>query len=323
MPNSSYRNSRRSSNPKSAPLLDQIRQYLEHLEVERNVSPLTIRDYQLYLNRFADWCQRHGVTKMQDLDQEAMRKYRLYLARFKTQQDQNLSVRTQSYYIIAVRAFLKWLTKLDIKVMSPEKIDLPKFETAQVKFLTAEQVTTLMQMPDVNTIQGARDRAILEVMFSTGLRVSELVSLDREQVNLQSQEFGVMGKGRRLRVVFLSDLATHWLEHYLGQRTDDWTPVFIRHAKGVDPTDEGEKMRLSTRSIQRIVEKYRKLAHIPVKISPHSIRHSFATDLLRNGAGLRDVQEMLGHKNIATTQIYTHVTKPELKEIHSKFHSRG
>lgn len=320
-PTSSPASSRKVCPP--SPLQKQIQDYLEHLEIERNVSPLTIRDYSLYLQRFADWCQRNAVSDMQQVGQETMKKYRLYLARYQTDKGENLSIRTQSYYIIAIRALLKWLTKRDISVMAPEKIDLPKVEPHQVKFLTPDQVTMLMQMPDTSSVQGARDRAILEVLFSTGLRVSELVSLDRDQVNLQTQEFGVMGKGRRLRVVFLSDVATHWLDHYLRHRTDDWNPVFIRHAKGVDPTDEGEKMRLTTRSVQRIVEKYRKLAHIPVKISPHSIRHSFATDLLRNGAGLRDVQEMLGHKNIATTQIYTHVTKPELKRIHEKYHSRG
>jgi site-specific recombinase XerD len=320
-PTSSPASSRKVRPP--SPLQKQIQDYLEHLEIERNVSPLTIRDYSLYLQRFADWCQRNAVSDMQQVGQETMKKYRLYLARYQTDKGENLSIRTQSYYIIAIRALLKWLTKRDISVMAPEKIDLPKVEPHQVKFLTPDQVTMLMQMPDTSSVQGTRDRAILEVLFSTGLRVSELVSLDRDQVNLQTQEFGVMGKGRRLRVVFLSDVATHWLDHYLRHRTDDWNPVFIRHAKGVDPTDEGEKMRLTTRSVQRIVEKYRKLAHIPVKISPHSIRHSFATDLLRNGAGLRDVQEMLGHKNIATTQIYTHVTKPELKRIHEKYHSRG
>jgi site-specific recombinase XerD len=305
------------------PLRRQITQYLEYLEVERNVSPLTIRDYWLYLERFAAWCDKHNITKMQKVDMDTIKKYRLYLARFQTERGENLSVRTQSYYIIALRALLKWLIKMDVPVISPEKIELPKYTASQVKFILPEQVSTLMQMPEIGTLQGARDRAMLEVLFSTGLRVSELVSLDRDQVNLQTHEFGVMGKGRRLRVVFLSDEAVHWLDHYLTMRTDEWPPVFIRHAKGIDPTDEGEKMRLTTRTVQRIVEKYRKLAHIPVKITPHSIRHSFATDLLRNGAGLRDVQEMLGHKNIATTQIYTHVTKPELKKIHEKFHSRG
>lgn len=301
----------------------QIREYLEHLEVERNLSPLTIRDYRLYLDRFKDWATDHGVNKAQNIDQDNIKKYRLYLARYTTEQDENLSVRTQSYYIIAVRAFLKWLVKQDIKVMSPEKIDLPKVKPNQVKFVMPEQIIHLLQQPDVSTIMGTRDRAILEVLFSTGLRVSELVSLDRDQVNLRTQEFGVMGKGRRQRVVFLSDPATHWLDMYFSKRTDNFTPVFIRHARGVDPADDGEAMRLSSRSVQRIVEKYRKLAHIPVKITPHSIRHSFATDLLRNGAGLRDVQEMLGHKNIATTQIYTHVTRPELKKIHKQYHSRG
>jgi len=310
--------------PLSNQTLDQqIQDYLEHLEVERNLSKLTIRDYRHYLTRLSDWCQKHRIKQAQDLDNATIKKYRLSLARQETDQGKQLSKRTQAYYLIALRAFLKWLARQDLEVLSAEKIDLPKAEPHQLSFLTAEQVQRLLQMPDVHSVRGARDKAILEVLFSTGLRVSELVSLNRDQVNLETKEFGVVGKGRRLRVVFLSDQAVYWLNHYLQHRTDDWPPVFIRYAKGIDPTDDGETMRLSARSVQRIVEKYRKLAHIPVKITPHSLRHSFATDLLRNGAGLRDVQELLGHKNVATTQIYTHVTKPELKRVHQRFHSQN
>jgi site-specific recombinase XerD len=310
--------------PLSNQTLDQqIQDYLEHLEVERNLSKLTIRDYRHYLTRLSDWCQKHRIKQAQDLDNATIKKYRLSLARQETDQGKQLSKRTQAYYLIALRAFLKWLARQDLEVLSAEKIDLPKAEPHQLSFLTAEQVQRLLQMPDVHSVRGARDKAILEVLFSTGLRVSELVSLNRDQVNLETKEFGVVGKGRRLRVVFLSDQAVYWLNHYLQHRTDGWPPVFIRYAKGIDPTDDGETMRLSARSVQRIVEKYRKLAHIPVKITPHSLRHSFATDLLRNGAGLRDVQELLGHKNVATTQIYTHVTKPELKRIHQRFHSQN
>lgn len=304
-------------------LEQQIGEYLEHLEVERNLSPLTIRDYTLYLQRFATWAKRAEITRMQQLDMYQIKKYRLYLARLTTDQGQNLTTRTQSYYIISLRAFLKWLIKNDLKVVSPEKIDLPKLEIPAVKFVTPEQMQRFLAQPDISTIQGLRDRAILEVLFSTGLRVSELVSLDRDQVDTVRREFGVLGKGRKHRVVFLSEVSASWLDRYLQERTDPFTPVFIRHARGIDAADDGEKMRLTARSVQRKVEKYRKLAHIPVKITPHSIRHSFATDLLRNGAGLRDVQEMLGHKNISTTQIYTHVTKPELKRVHEQFHSKG
>lgn len=312
-----------SAKIKQLSLDKQIEEYLEHLQVERNLSPLTVRNYRRYLGRFADWAQRRNIKNITVLDQQSLKKYRLYLARFITEQDDNLSVKTQSYYIIAIRAFLKWLIKNDVAVLAPEKIELPKVETNTVKFITPEQMTRLLQQPDLSTLIGTRDRAILEVLFSTGLRVSELVSLDRDQVNLRTQEFGVIGKGRRPRVVFLSDAATHWLDLYFSKRTDNFIPVFIRHAREIDPTEDGEAMRLTSRSVQRRVEKYRKQAHVPVKVTPHSIRHSFATDLLRNGAGLRDVQEMLGHKNISTTQIYTHVTSSELKETHRKFHRRN
>lgn len=304
-------------------LRKQVFEYLEHLEVERNLSPLTIRDYGHYLSVFSEWAEANNMRRMESLDLPILKKYRLMLARTKTEQGEKLTAKTQSYYLIALRAFLKWLIKNDHKVMAPEKIELPKPEARQMTFLSVDQMLQVLKMPDVKTLPGLRDRAILEVLFSTGLRVSELVSLDREQVNLDSREFGVIGKGRRQRVVFLSNESAHWLEQYFKNRSDNWNPVFIRHAKSIDPTDEGEKMRLTTRSVQRIVEKYRKLAHLPIKITPHSIRHSFATDLLRNGAGLRDVQEMLGHKNLATTQIYTHVTQPQLKKVHEQFHSRG
>lgn len=316
-----------SANTESKKPVSQLRklvfEYLEYLEVERNLSPLTIRDYGHYLRIFSEWAETQQMRKIENLDLSALKKYRLMLARTKTEQGEKLTAKTQSYYLIALRAFLKWLIKNDYKVMAPEKIELPKPEARQMTFLSVDQMLQVLKMPDVKTIAGLRDRAILEVLFSTGLRVSELVSLDREQVNLDSREFGVIGKGRRQRVVFLSNESAHWLDQYFKNRSDDWSPVFIRHAKGIDVTDEGEKMRLTTRSVQRIVEKYRKLAHLPIKITPHSIRHSFATDLLRNGAGLRDVQEMLGHKNLATTQIYTHVTQPQLKKVHEKFHSRG
>lgn len=298
-------------------------EYLEYLEVERNLSPLTIRDYGHYLTVFTEWTEAQNLSKIEKLDTSILKKYRLQLARTKTERGEKLTVKTQSYYLIALRAFLKWLIKNDHKVMAPEKIELPKPEARQMTFLSVEQMFRVLQMPDVKALPGLRDRAILEVLFSTGLRVSELVSLDREQVNLETREFGVIGKGRRQRVVFLSNEAAHWLDQYFRNRSDNWSPVFIRHAREIDPSEEGEKMRLTTRSVQRIVEKYRKLAHLPIKITPHSIRHSFATDLLRNGAGLRDVQEMLGHKNLATTQIYTHVTQPQLKKVHEQFHSKG
>jgi len=297
--------------------------FLEHLEVERNLSLLTVRNYSHYLNRFVDWFQsQSGKKDIKDLDQEILRKFRVYLNRYTDMHGDSLSKKTQSYHIIALRSWLKWLIKNDVDVLSPEKVDLPKVESRHMKFLSTEQMERLLNKPNPGKPAGLRDKAILEVLFSTGLRVSELVSLNRDQVDVNRREFGVIGKGRRPRVVFLSDRAAAWLERWLGSREDEWRPVFIRFS-GSKPElfEDGESMRLTTRSIQRIVDKYVRQAKLPVKISPHGIRHTFATDLLSNGAGLRDVQEMLGHKNIATTQIYTHVTRPKLRKMHKEYHS--
>lgn len=296
--------------------------FLEHLEVERNVSRLTIRNYSHYLRKFCLWLQTENITDLKDVDQEIIRKYRVYLSRYTNDKDETLSKRTQSYYIIALRSWFKWLVKQDAPIMHPEKIDLPKAEARQMQFLHADKVLQLLSQPLISTRIGLRDKAILEVLFSTGLRVSELVNLNRDQVDLQTKEFGVIGKGRRPRVVFLSERAAHWVEKWLASRTDYWKPVFIRFARDqASQQSDGEEMRLSARSVQRIVDHYCRKAHLPMKLSPHGLRHSFATDLLTNGAGLRDVQEMLGHKSIATTQIYTHVTRPQLKRVHEKFHS--
>ena len=296
--------------------------YLEHLEVERNVSKLTIRNYSLYLRRFIEWLDTQGITDLQQLDQDIIRSYRVYLARYVDDLGRTLSQRTPGYYIIGVRSWLKWLIKNDAPVLHPEKIDLPKGEAHTMQFLQAEQVLHLLAQPSISTPIGLRDKVILEVLFSTGLRVSELVNLNRDQVDTVRREFGVIGKGRRPRVVFLSSRAADWLDRWLHSREDNWRPVFIRFAKARAPiTSDGEEMRLTARSVQRIVDFYCKKAHLAIKLSPHGLRHSFATDLLSNGAGLRDVQEMLGHKSIATTQIYTHVTGPQLRKVHEQFHS--
>jgi site-specific recombinase XerD len=297
--------------------------FLEHLEVERNVSRLTIRNYGHYLRRFCEWFAEQGHTDLKQLDQDVLRQYRVHLARVTDQKGGTLSKRTQSYYVIALRSWLKWLVKQDAPVMHPEKVDLPKAESHAMKFLGIEQMERLLSQPQLSSKTGLRDKAILEVLFSTGLRVSELVSLNRDQVDVKRREFGVIGKGRRPRVVFLSDRAAEWLQRWLDSREDNWRPVFVRMAKSKpDLLADGEEMRLTTRSVQRFVDKYCRLARLPIKISPHGVRHSFATDLLANGAGLRDVQEMLGHKNIATTQIYTHVTRPQLRKIHSERHTK-
>lgn len=304
------------------PLHVQITEFLEHIEVERNLSRLTIRNYRHYLSRFADWFVATGQDDMTKLTIDAVLQYRLFLSRFTDMHGKELTKKTQGFHVIALRSFLKWLTKRDIKVISPEKIDLPKSEGLSMKFLDPDQLERLMSQPLLSTPLGIRDRAILELLFSTGLRVSELVSLDKDQVNMQQSEFTIIGKGRRTRVVFISERAANHLETYLVTRHDEYKPLFI-HQNRDDATDiDGESMRLTSRTIQRIVEKYAKSAKLSIKITPHGLRHSFATDLLHNGAGLRDVQEMLGHKNIATTQIYTHVTRADLRKVHEKFHGK-
>jgi len=297
--------------------------FLESLEVEKNLSRLTIRNYGHYLRRFNDWFKRQGKTDLKQLDQDVLRTYRVYLARYSDEQSRTLSKKTQSYHVIALRSWFKWLVKHDMEVLHPEKIDLPKAESTQMSFVSVEEIERLLMQPLLSSKTGLRDRAILEVLFSTGLRVSELVSLNRDQIDLNRREFGVIGKGRRPRVVFLSERAAEWLGRWLNSREDEWIPVFIRlSGKKADPKLDGEEMRLTSRSVQRLVDKYSRQAHLTVKLSPHSIRHSFATDLLVNGANLRDVQEMLGHKNIATTQIYTHVTKSQLKKVYNQKHSK-
>lgn len=299
-----------------------IRRYLSYIEVEKNYSKFTIRNYAHYLLMFRKWFEKHYEQEyIEKLTTDMVRRYRLFLARYETPEGKRLSATTQSYYVIALRAFLKYCARKGIKTLSPEKIDLPKGEDHRIRYLDREQVERLLMAPDTSTISGLRDRTILEVLFSTGMRVSELAKLDIDKIDLKMREFGIVGKGRRARVVFLSDRATTWLERYMSARTDPFRALWVRIPKSGDwdPTMSNEKARLSIRGIQRIVEKYRRAAGLPIKVSPHVLRHSFATTLLQQGADLRSVQEMLGHKNVATTQIYTHVTNPQLKQIHDKF----
>ncbi|KKR31991.1 MAG: Tyrosine recombinase XerC, partial [Candidatus Gottesmanbacteria bacterium GW2011_GWC2_39_8] len=292
-------------------LSEYIQQFLEYLEVEKNVSKLTIRNYRHYLKRFEAFLKADSPTlaRPDHLNYEIVRRYRLFLSRFVDQYGITLKRVTQNYHLIALRSFLKYMIKRDVVTLNPEKIDLPKTESRSLKFLGRDEVERLLNMPEISTPQGMRDKAIMEVLFSTGLRVSELVRLNRNSVNLESKEFGVIGKGGRARVVFLSDAAASWIERYIKERDDDYKPLFIRYS-GVkkEPDPNGEVFRLTSRSVQRIVEKYVRKAHLAIKITPHGLRHSFATDLLSAGADIRAIQEMLGHKNISTTQIYTHVT---------------
>jgi site-specific recombinase XerD len=302
-----------------------ITEFLEYLEIERGCSPLTIRSYKHYLNRFYTWfSETSSTTKPEDITLEIVRNYRLYLAHLRNRNGTQLKHITQTYHIIALRAFLRYLlVQRDIPTLSPDKIELPKQSSRSIAFLNPEQVERLLNSPQISNIISLRDKAILETLFSTGLRVSELVKLNRDQLDLERKEFGVKGKGNKLRVVFLSDTAAQWIERYLQTRKDNFKPLFIRYSGAVDVQKSGEKMRLTARSIQKIVEKYAQRAGLPIEVTPHTLRHSFATDLLISGADIRSVQEMLGHESIRTTQVYTHVTNRHLKEVHKAFHSRN
>ncbi len=305
-------------------LSDYINEFLEYLQIERNVSPLTIRNYRHYLARFQNWLEESKpISDPSKIDLGTIRKYRLFLTQVTDLHGLSLKRITQNYHLIALRAFLRYLIKKDIKTIAPEKIDLGKAESKSLKFLNREQLARLLNQADTNTVQGLRDRAMLELLFSTGLRVSELVKLNRDQIDFKSREIGIIGKGGRARVVFVSDSAGEWIKQYLSYREDTYKPLFVRYSgKRVTPGKGEEGIRLSPRSVQRAVEKYVRKAKLPIKITPHGIRHSFATDLLTAGADLRAIQEMLGHKNVSTTQIYTHVTNPQLKEIHKKYHDK-
>jgi len=296
-----------------------ITDFLEYLEIERNASQLTIRNYDHYLRRFLGFA---GDISPSQIDLNLIRKYRVFLARYEDEKT-GLTLKrvTQNYFIIALRAFLKYLARIDIATLAAEKVELGEQEPRPIKVLDEDQLNRLLNSPEISTPEGLRDKAILETLFSTGLRVSELTKLSREKINLDRGEFGVVGKGGKERVVFLSDSAREWISRYLKIREDNYSPLFIRYSGKVDPYKNGEKMRLTVRSIERAIEKYVKKARIPIKATPHTLRHSFATDLLINGADIRSVQEMLGHANIATTQIYTHITNKQLREVHKAFHS--
>ncbi len=294
--------------------------FLEHLEIEGGRSQNTIRNYSLYLERFIEFAGDIEVVK---ITSEMIRRYRLWLNRYKNDNDgKALSILTQSYHLIALRGFLTYLSRRDIPSLSADKIILPKTVRKQVTFLQYDEVVNLIDNIPLDSEQGLRDRAIIELLFSSGLRVSELVNLNRDHINLKRREFMVRGKGQKDRPVFVSQHAAEQVENYLQARQDSLPALFLNYSRrSTKPTTSGDYRRLSARSIQRMISHYARLAGITKHVSPHTMRHSFATDLLMNGADLRSVQSLLGHSSISTTQVYTHVTDQHLKDIHERFHS--
>lgn len=305
--------------------LELINEFLESLEVERGRAKNTIDAYRLYLERFyeltADFVSED--YKPSEITPEILRKYRLRLNRFVSdQKGSELSVITQAYHLIALRGFLRYLSRRGIKSLDPSLIDLPKAAKKQVTFLHYDEVEMMLDSIPSDTETGLRDHAIIELLFSGGLRVSELISLNRDSINLERREFVVRGKGQKDRPIFVSKAAADALKDYLSVRHDTLPALFLNNSKNQQSADtSGDFRRLTARSIQRIIEKYAKQAGITKHVTPHTLRHSFATDLLMNGADLRSVQALLGHSNIATTQIYTHVTDTHLKDVHERFHS--
>ncbi|MBR3386415.1 tyrosine-type recombinase/integrase [Candidatus Saccharibacteria bacterium] len=303
-----------------------IEDFLEHLEIEAGRSKKTVENYRLYLERFyeivSEILNKNDFTAS-EITREVLRKYRLKLNRYGSENgDEDLKVITQAYYLIALRGFLKYLARREIKSLDPSLVDLPKVVRSQVTFLHYDEVEDMLEEIDLSTESGLRDRAIIELLYSGGLRVSELVSLNRDSINLERREFMVRGKGSKDRPIFISRSAADRVQDYLDARTDSLPALFLNNSKNLQAVDQsGNYRRITARSVERIVEKYARLAGITKHVSPHTLRHSFATDLLMNGADIRSVQSMLGHADISTTQIYTHVTDAHLKEIHEKFHS--
>ena len=296
-----------------------ISDYIEHLEVEGGRSAHTASNYTLYLERFVEFTNDITVDK---ITPEVVRKYRLWLNRYENESGQNLALITQNYHLIALRGFLIYLSLRDIPSLNADKIVLPKTVRQQVTFLHFDEVTRLIEQINTSDEQGLRDRAIIELLFSSGLRVSELVNLNRDHINLKRREFMVRGKGQKDRPVFVSTGAAEHVGNYLEARQDSLIPLFLSYSRNHgQASTSGDYRRLSARSIQRMISQYARLAGITKHVSPHTMRHSFATDLLMNGADLRSVQAMLGHSNISTTQIYTHVTDQHLKDVFEQFHS--
>ncbi len=308
--------------------LEQLkREFLEHVEIEKGNSLKTVNNYDHYLTRFFEFSKINDPGEITD---DKIREFRLYLNRqpgvkVRGQQGNTLKKNTQNYHLIALRSYLKYLMKRGVTSLPPDRIELAKIKERSLDLISGEELKRLLEAPLSNNLdekniksgeKKLRDKAILELFFSTGLRLSELCSLNRD-LDLSKDEFSIRGKGEKVRVVFLSPSAKDAIREYLKNRKDLDEPLFIQYSR-----NEGKSNRLTPRSIERIVKYYAIVAGISKKVTPHIIRHSFATDLLSNGADIRSVQMMLGHANIATTQIYTHITDKQLRDVHKKFHSK-
>lgn len=310
----------------SKPIIDHIKDFLEYVEIERGLSSSTKTNYQRCLKRFEEWLKINNKqeVKPHEITRDDVWQYRVYLSKCLSKHGKPILKCTQNYYLIVFRAFLNYFLARDITSLSPGKVTLSKDINREkpLKFLNLEQVKKLLNSPDTTNKKGARDRAILETLFSTGLRVSELTALNKDLFDLiwdqEDFELSVIGKGNRPRVVFFSKNALYWLKKYLETRDDSEEPLFINYNRS-----NQEKSRLGQRSIERLVKKYAIKSGGPLFTSPHTLRHSYATDLLSQGVDLRSIQEFLGHKNIMTTQIYTHVTNKRLRDIHRQFHGGG
>ena len=291
--------------------------FLEYLEVEQNRSQKTAENYHLYLMRLVEF---GDDPPAESIDDELVRKWRLWLARYKDTHGQPLSTTTQSYHLIALRSFLKFCAKRGLETLAPTRIELPRVKKKQVSFLNESELKRLFGAIPTDSLAGLRDRAIVALLYASGLRVSELTNLDRTHINLKHREFTVRGKGQKDRAVFIDPATAELIGQYLAVRPDNLPPLFVSLSGNHTATTSGDFKRLTPRSVQRIISHYALLAGITKHVSPHTLRHSFATDLLMNGADLRSVQTLLGHSNISTTQIYTHITDPHLKEVHRRFH---
>lgn len=300
---------------RTSPIQEQKQQFLEYVEIERGRSVKTIENYDRYLTRF--FTEMH-IRRAEDITQSSVREFRIWLNR-QAGTEGTLKKRTQNYYLIALRAFLKYLRKLGVKTLQPETIELAKLPDREIDLITESELGRLLKAPPADSLQGLRDKAILETLFSTGLRVSELVSLNQD-IDLSRDELTVRGKGEKLRVVFFSPSAKEAIRAYCAARKDFDEALFIQYGKNASAQ---KKRRITTRSVERMVKQYAVKAGITKKVTPHVVRHSFATDLLQNGADIRSVQVMLGHASINTTQIYTHVTDKHLRDIHHKFHGKN